>query len=135
MQRYGTCAFCGQERLIEWPEEDPDGGEFDQVEEAASAYLTERLATEQCTCREGQEFRDRKRVISACKRNIEDTFRDSYPEVADIMQEVKELIYDGSIGRVTIRVGENGTAKIYRAKDGIKIEFEKRLKTELLTTC
>lgn len=83
----GTCNFCGQTRYVDLPDSTPENVE---AEEAC------HQATVECSCKDGSDWRATQLVIERCSDNIELLFREDYPEIADILQDAKGIIYTGS---------------------------------------
>ena len=97
----GTCNFCGQTKLIELPDDTP---EAIRTEEAIME------ATLHCNCREGSDWRASRWVIEKCSDNIEMMFRDNMPEIADLLQEGKSIVYNGLVKRITCVTPDGGGA-------------------------
>jgi len=133
INKYGTCGFCGQTRMIEMSE-----SEWKQKAEAAGITeheLADREATETCNCVSGANYRERIMALNIANDLIEGMFRNHYPEVADVLQEAKGIVYGGrTIRKITVTMpGEAGSATISYGKSGIKVEHRKVLHEEATT--
>ena len=118
----GICNFCGQTRMVELPDS------------TSEAFLTEEACSQasmECNCKEGSGWRAEMLVIEKCSENIEMMFRDSYPEIADIFQEAKMLIYNGTFKKITCSTATSGTALMFMRGGSIIIRFVQQNKTEL----
>jgi len=125
MKEYtGICAYCGQARLVEIPEG------MDPEDEARAAGME---ATKLCNCMAGKEYRKRSEVLDLADSHIEQIFRADHPDIADIFQNMKELIYDGRVKKLSIREGTGGKAEMKQTRSGISVSFERTNKTELNT--
>ncbi len=125
----GACRFCGQIRMITLPEDEwlerirktnKDGNE-----------VADDLATEQCDCKEGSDFRTDHYVMVQCRENIEEMFREDYEEIADLLQEAVPMIYYQQIKKISITTPEHGVALMTRNGGNMKIKFSQKHETEL----
>lgn len=128
----GTCQFCGQIRMIEKSED--EWLELIQKMNKSGKYIADFLATIECTCRDGLEWRAEQGVLKKAGEHIEFIFRDEYPEIADILQETKELIWHQQIKKIQIITPENYSARMIRSKGQLKVFFEKKNVTEMTAT-
>jgi len=138
MERMGCCKCCGQTMLIkvtdelreEFPEEVEElGRSVTEEEEEAAA---DNLATLTCKCREGRDMRQYRRRLKDCKDKIEAMFRDSYPEIADALQETKDAVIAGYIARIQVTdAATGGTASMFMKKDRLKIRWKKPVEMEI----
>lgn len=113
----GTCRFCGQVKVFDYVPEDPD-----------------EEATLSCQCIAGDDYRERGRVLEAARKNIEDIFGDHFQEVAETFLALREKVYDGKIGRVTIKLPGGATARLWMTSaTAMKVDYKKTTVTELST--
>lgn len=116
-QTVGVCKFCGQSRVYDYTPEDPD-----------------LEATRDCHCYEGGPWREREKVLNAAEQNIDAMFGDHFPEVAEAFQALKENVYDGKIGRITIKLPGGATARLWMpSASAMKVDFKQTTVTELST--
>ena len=125
----GACKFCGQIKMITFSEE--EWLERIQKENKAAGTIADEVATEECNCKEGSEFRADHYVIQQCRQNIEDMFRENYEEVADILQEAVPMVYYQTVKKVTVVTPEHGVATMTRSGGNMKIKFLQKHETEL----
>ena len=116
-QTVGVCRFCGQSRVYDYELEDPN-----------------EEATKDCVCLAGEQYREKARVLTAAEQNIAAIFGENVPEVAEAFQELKEKVYDGKIGRITIRLPGGATARLWMpSATAMKVDYKKTTVTELST--
>lgn len=118
----GTCNFCGQTRYVDLPDSTPEGIE---TEEAC------HQATVECNCKDGSDWRATQLVIERCSDNIELLFREDYPEIADILQDAKGIIYTGDIKRITCVTPEGGIVAMYKKGESIELKYTTKKETVL----
>lgn len=125
MKEYtAPCAYCGQVRVVMIPEGmEPEDDERAGVMEA----------TRVCNCMLGAAARARTEVLTLADDHIEQILRADHPDIADIFQRMKEIVFDGQIRKISIREDGGGKAEMKRTKGGISVSFEKTNKTELQT--
>ncbi|MBQ2558305.1 MAG: hypothetical protein II553_04775 [Lachnospiraceae bacterium] len=116
-QTVGVCRFCGQQRFYDWDPIDPDGE-----------------ATMDCKCHDGEAYREKVKIMNAADVNINEIFAEKFPDVAETFRELKDKIYDGKIGTVTIKLPGSATARMSMpTATAIKVEYKKTTVTELST--
>ncbi len=118
----GTCNFCGQTKLIELPDDTP---EAIRTEEAIME------ATLHCNCREGSDWRASRWVIEKCSDNIEMMFRDNMPEIADLLQEGKSIVYNGLVKRITCTTPDGGVAAMYKKGGSVELKYTEKKETTM----
>lgn len=138
MERMGCCQFCGQTMLIkvtdelreEFPEEVEELGRSATEEEEEAA--ADALASLLCRCKDGKDYRSYRNRIRSCSDQIEAMFRDSYPEIADALQETKDAVIAGYIARIQVtEAATGGTASMFMKKDRLKIRWKKPIEMEI----
>lgn len=138
MGTIGSCRCCGQTKMIEVTEDLqkdlPDltmrfeNADTEKEKEAAA----DDIATVTCKCKEGKDLREYRRKIKAGADSIEAMFRESYPDIADALQELKEYIISGNIAKVTLMDGmTGGTASMFMKKERLKIRWKKNIEMEI----
>ena len=125
----GACKFCGQIKMITLSED--EWLERIKKENKAGETIADEIATEECNCKEGADFRADHYVIQQCRQNIEDMFRENYEEVADILQEAVPMVYYQTVKKVTVVTPEHGVATMTRSGGNMKIKFSQKHETEL----
>lgn len=118
----GTCNFCGQTRYVDLPDNIPEETEMEEA-----CYQT----TIECNCKDGSDWRATQLIIEKCSDNIETLFRESYPDIADILQEAKGIIYTGDIKRITCVTPEGGIAAMYKKGESIELKYTTKKETTL----
>ena len=138
MEIIGCCKYCGQSVMIEptdeLREEFPaecerlDDADTDDEETAAADNLASLL----CRCKDGKDFRAFRKRIKNCEDQIEAMFRESYPMIADVLQETKEAVLNGEISVITCKDGyTGGVASMFLKKDRLKIRWKKPIEMEI----
>ena len=127
--RMGNCLFCGQTRIIELPLEDL----LDRIKKTGKAAedIADYEASRECKCKEGSAWREDQRVQEDCEQNIEEMFRDDYPEIAEIFQGVKGIIWRKRLKKISIATNEGGNASMYRKEGCIEIKFTQKNEKKL----
>ena len=120
----GICKFCGQSRIVEYSEDEW----LQAVAESNMSIeeLADLEAMEQCTCREGAGWRNTRRVLEQTGKNIEYMFRETYPEIADILQEAKSMVWGGQIRKITVATHESGTVLMVRNNEKLDIRYTEK---------
>lgn len=115
----GTCKFCGQEMIVDCSDQN----------------VADRIATEECKCDEGREFRNVEEMKKEAKENAEALFGlDEVPfpdekemeknrALLGMMNNIIDNLAAGTMKRVTIKLNERTSATMFITKeDGIKIK-------------
>lgn len=125
----GQCRFCGQIKMITLSEEEW----LEQVTKTneTAEDIADDLATEQCTCKDGSDWRTDHYVMDQCRQNIENQFREDYEEIADLLQEAVPMIYHQQIKKISITTPEHGVATMTRSGGNMKIKFSQKHEIEL----
>ena len=125
----GACRFCGQVKMIALSEDEW----LEKIKETnkEATQIADDLATEQCDCTQGSDWRADHYVMEQCRKNIEDMFREDYEEIADLLQEAVPMIYHQQIKRISITTPEHGVATMTRSGGNMKIKFTQKHETEL----
>lgn len=125
----GSCRYCGQIKMITLTEDEW----LEKIKETNQKAndIADVLATEQCTCREGSEWRADHYVMDQCRQNIEDMFRKDYPDIAELLLEAVPMIYYQEVKRISITTPEHGTASMVRSGGNMKIKFSQKHETEM----
>ena len=55
-----------------------------------------------------------------------------YPEIASLLKDSIDAIQESKIKKITVNTHFNQTIRLQKAKDGIKVELERKLKEESL---
>ena len=131
ISRTGMCRFCKQLRLVELSED--EWLQLIQQEDADPEQITGEIATLECNCPDGDSYRTEKRELKNCEQIIEDLFRESYPDIADIFQEAKECVHHHAIKKITVTTNESGTASMTKKAQGIAVGYSQTRKTEIIT--
>ena len=129
----GTCRFCGQMKTMEYTQDEL----LERIRQTGleAVDIADEDATLQCRCQGAEENRVKHASLDGCDQIIEEMFRDSHPELADILQEAKGIVYGGKVVKkvtVTLPEGE-GVGMISYGKDGLSVEFKKTLRTSAST--
>lgn len=116
----GTCKYCGQTMMVAGIED----------EEYAN-----QIATEQCKCQEGREYRNVEQMKAEAKANAEALFKiDDLPfpdekaemknlALLDLMDKIIDNLAAGTIKKVSLRLDERTTATMsVKGSDAITIK-------------
>ena len=125
----GSCRYCGQIKMITLPEE--EWLERIQKTNKTGTAIADELATEQCDCREGSDWRADHYVMDQCRQNIEDMFREDQPDIAEILLEAVPMVYYQQIKKISVTTPEHGVATMNRSGGNMKIKFSQKHETEL----
>ena len=125
----GACRFCGQVKMITLTED--EWLEWFRKTNKKEEEIADALATEQCDCNQGSDWRADRYVMEQCRKNIEEMFRKDYEEIADLLQEAVPMIYYQQIKRISITTPEHGVATMTRSGGNMKIKFTQKHETEL----
>lgn len=115
----GTCKFCGQTMMVD----------------CSDPLIADRIATEECKCPEGMEYRNIEQMKFEAKENAKALFGLDDVPFPDEKEEEKnrrllEMMYNiidnlaaGTMKRCSIKLNERTTATLFITKeDGIKIK-------------
>ncbi|MBR2561885.1 MAG: hypothetical protein IKE31_07030 [Eubacterium sp.] len=125
----GACRFCGQIRMITLPEN--EWLERIQKENKDGTVIADELATEECDCKQGADFRADHYVMTQCRENIETMFRKDHEEIAEIFQTAVAAVYYQNIVGVSVTTPERGVATMRRSGGDMKLKFIQKHETEL----
>ena len=102
LKNVGTCAYCGQTRVIETL------GEVTQKE-------LDRMATEGCICQGAQDEKRKK----ARKAKINEFIRKKFPpeKLAGEMLQLIDAVEDDTFEEVTVKLYKDKIVKIWRDSD------------------
>lgn len=120
----GTCKYCGQTMMVE----------ANNIEEA------DNIATNECKCQEGREYRNVEQMKAEAKANAEAMFKIDLPfpevkeemknfELLDLMDKIIDNLAAGTIKEVSLKLDERITA-IMRVKGSDAITIKKKYKEE-----
>lgn len=121
----GTCKYCGQTMMVAGIDD----------EEYAN-----QIATEQCKCQEGREYRNVEQMKAEAKANAEAMFKIDLPfpdekaemknlALLDLMDKIIDNLAAGTIKEVSLKLDERITA-IMRVKGSDAITIKKKYKEE-----
>jgi len=130
-EQTGSCMFCGQSRIIEMTED--EWLERIQKTNKSGATIADYMASRECNCRNGQEWRDKQENIEQAHSNIDMIFGEKYPEVADILSKSVEMIAEGVIRKITIMTPEKYQALMEKKRGSISVRLKEINETELTT--
>lgn len=119
-----ACPFCGQMRMVQIPDDIPE--ECRDAAAQSEAILC-------CDCREGESARQRYRIMSIAQENIEGMFRNKYPDIADLLLQAVEMIYERTVKKITVTEPGGGVASMHFSKSGIVVEWRVTKKQEAAT--
>lgn len=107
--QYGVCEYCGQTVAVKIPEEREDDYDQDALN---------FLATQNCSCKEGDSARKQRIEIESAKNTI-DLYTKNVKEecVRDIMMAAVEKIARAEIKSLTLKLWNGATYKMTE-KDG-----------------
>lgn len=125
----GACRFCGQTKMITLTEDEW----LDRIRKTdkEADEIADDIATEECTCSAGSDFRADHYVMDQCRENIEEMFREEYEDIADLLQEAVPMVYYQRVKRVSITTPEHGIASMVRSGGNLKIKFSQKHETEM----
>ena len=102
----GTCKFCGQTMMTDFS--DP--------------YIADEVATDECTCEEGREFRNMEQWKLEAKQNIDNLCEDVKKGIVNAMKAIVDSIAAGECKKANIKVNERVSISIILKKDCIDVE-------------
>lgn len=130
-EQTGSCMFCGQNRIIEMSEDEW----LDRIQKTnrSGKTIADYMASRECSCRDGMEWRAEQESMEQAVQNIEILFGEKYPEVADILTNAVELIGGKKIKRITVMTPEKYQATMEKKRASIRIHFKEVNETEMTT--
>lgn len=117
--KIGFCRYCNNQRMVEVPDD-------------ATEELINQEATATCDCYRAKAEREKEYQKEACIANIDDMLGKKYPEIASLLKDSIDAIQASKIKKITVNTHFNQTIRLQKAKDGIKVELERKLKEESL---
>lgn len=115
----GICKYCGDTIMVE-------------AASGTEEEILNELASERCNCIDAEVAKKRKEQRLECEKNLQELIAPEYPRIANILIDGIELIQDGVLDKITIKVNANQKVIMSHHKDGIKVELEKKQKQESL---
>lgn len=110
----GTCIYCGQTMLVEAT------GQEDKKD-------LDRLATEKCTCDDAKNQQEKVQIVKKTEKNIENLFRDNFPEIEAIMKKLLPYIQDKTVKKVVLNIDSSIKAEIgVNSKGKIKVSLTEK---------
>lgn len=127
--RNGACRFCGQIRMIDMTEDEW----LDRIQEENKDpdTIADDIATLHCNCRQGADYRTDMMILDKCEGNIEAMFRKAHPEIADIFQEAKALVYGQKFKKLTVTTHDGGAATMYKKNGSLCVRYVETHETEM----
>ena len=122
--QYGICEYCGQTVAVKIPEEREDDYDQDALN---------FLATQNCSCKEGDSARKQRIEIESAKSTI-DLYTKNVKEecVRDIMMAAVEKIARAEIKSLTLKLWNGATYKMTE-KDGHVLTERSEIITDSVT--
>lgn len=117
--KIGYCKYCHEQRIVE-------------IRENAAEAEANQEATETCDCYGAKDAREKEYQKEACISNIDDMLTEKYPEIAQLFKDSIDALQTAKIKKITINTHFSQTARLFKCKDGIKVELEKKQKVENL---
>lgn len=117
--KIGFCRYCNNQRMVE-------------VSDDATEEMVNQEATATCDCYRAKAEREKEYQKKACIANIDDMLGKKYPEIASLLKDSIDAIQASKIKKITVNTHFNQTIRLQKAKDGIKVELERKLKEESL---
>lgn len=111
----GICAYCGQTMMVDC-----------EVEEMAN-----KVATEECHCEEGREYRNMELWKHEAKHNIMGLTEDVGETATKTMMCAVDAIAAGECKKVAIKINERVSINIVLKKDCIDVERNYKEKSVL----
>lgn len=102
----GTCKFCGQTMIVE----------------CSDPLIANKIATEECKCEEGREFRNMEEWKFEAKNNIESLCESMGETTITVLYGVVDAIAAGEIKKASIKVNERVNISVVLKKDCIDVE-------------
>lgn len=125
----GACRFCGQVRMITLPES--EWLERIQKENKDGPAIADELATEECDCKQGADYRADHYVMEQCRQNIEAMFRKDHAEIAELFQGAVAAVYYQKIARISAITPERGVAIMSRNGGNMDLKYTEKHETKL----
>ena len=117
--RYGTCKYCGQIYHM------------DTVGQCTEEQLND-WATGMCDCSGAKMEKRRATTAEKARNNIEQLFRDNYPDTADLLRMAVGSVVKNIIAGITVDTGHGIKGKVTLTSKGkIKVEQIVSKKTSL----
>lgn len=113
--KIGFCRYCNNQRMVEVPDD-------------ATEELINQEATATCDCYRAKAEREKEYQKEACIANIDDMLG----KIASLLKDSIDAIQASKIKKITVNTHFNQTIRLQKAKDGIKVELERKLKEESL---
>ena len=117
--RIGHCKYCHEQKIVEVPED-------------ATQEMANQEATETCDCYGAKETREKEYQKQACIANVYEMLGEKYPEIAELFKGSIDALQTAKIKKITVNTYFNHSARLFKCKDGIKVELEKKQKMENL---
>lgn len=130
-EKTGCCKFCGQLRIIEKTED--EWLDIIQKTNQDAQQIADEEATLSCNCKEGSDYRAEEWILQKCHDNIEIMFRDNNPEIADVLQEAKRMVYRQNVKKINVSTYDGGTASMFRKQGDIVVRYTETHETEMQT--
>lgn len=111
----GTCIYCGQTMMVE----------------AETLEQANMIATEECHCEEGREFRNMEQWKKDAKENIYALTEDIGETAINTMLNAVDGIAAGELKKVSIKINERVNISIVLKKDCIDVERSYKEKNTL----
>ena len=102
----GTCKYCGQTMMVET-----------EYQEYA-----DKIATDECKCEEGREYRNIEEWKVEAKANIDALTEDVGATITEAMEKVVDAIAAGECKKASIKINERVSINIALKKDCIDVE-------------
>lgn len=122
VDKTGSCAFCGQNKIITVPEEWEQGA----INEAVTC---------ECECEQAQAYAKAKERKDKAKKRINELFGSSSEkpiadDVVNLLVATVDAIEDKHMKDITVDIGHGVKAKVSKmAKESIKVERSENKKT------
>ena len=125
----GTCRFCGQTMMVDY-----DSFTEEMAEKIKNGMSVDDIATNECKCPEGMEYRNVEKCKEDAKANAESLFKIDFdvpfPDekakrkniaLLDLMNIIIDNIAAGTIKKVTLNIDKRVKATISDKPDKIEV--------------
>jgi len=127
----GACIYCGQMYLLSDEDMERYKEKIELSDDPEKIY--NHIATMHCKCLDAKVVQHKEEIGEKARGNIDFLFSKDFPEVASFLKGAVDLMQEGQMVSLSVKIGKKTTAQVKRKESGdiyVKKEFKEKEEAE-----